>query len=59
MNCFCRKEVKQLLPGCVLKLKHIHPQQWIAAVHEHLLSSVQSMGIIDTKKKFLSTHTQE
>ena len=50
--------MKQLLPGTVLKLKNTHPQQWIAAVHEHLLSSVQSMPIIDAKKKFLSTDTQ-
>ena len=56
---FSRKEVKHLLPGTVLKLKSIHPQQWTAAIHEHFLSSVQSMSIIEAKKKFLGNDAEE
>ncbi len=50
------KEIKCLLPGTVLKLKHVSPQQWTTAVHEQLLSSVQSMSIIEAKIKFLSNN---
>jgi hypothetical protein len=52
-HCF-RKIIKSLLPGSVLKLKNIHSQQWLTAVHEQLISSVQSMTIIEAKIKFLS-----
>jgi hypothetical protein len=46
--------VKYLLPVIVIKLKNVRPQEWTAAVHDKLYSSVESMSIIEAKIKFLS-----
>ncbi len=48
--------MKYLLPATVLKLKSVHPQEWTAAVHEKLYSSVESISIMEAKIKFLSNN---